>query len=110
MKGTKYGESSHCLNPLQNPHTATKPNHKELRHLAAIPTAGFAFAADSTLDTVTGDGTAAAGSCAGGIAEVGNFTLASLSMAKSGVGLGYYSTTVVAGDSRPEPIPCSHNE
>ena len=53
-----------------------KPNRKDLLHLAAIPKAGFT-------------------------AGVGNFTLASLSMAKSGA---------ASGASRQEPSPCNHNE
>ena len=80
-----------------------KPNRKSQLLLAAIPMAGFAFAADLIWAKVTGGGTMVAAGAA-------NLIPGRLWVAKSIAALGRSGPTAVSGAFRQKPISSNHHE
>ena len=80
-----------------------KPNRKSQTLLAAIPMAGFAFAADLIWATVTGGGAMVA-------AGAGSLTPGRLGIAKSIAALGRSGPADVSGASLQKPMKYYHHE
>ena len=80
-----------------------KPNRKSQLFLAAIPMAGFAFAADLIWATVTGGGTMVAAGAA-------NIIPGRLWVAKSIAALGRSGPADVSGASLQKPMRHYHHE